>query len=126
MTVTAKDFVGNAIEWTCYYCNQDRTFRAGKTARLGADPCPVCGELRKPYVYPTKEQMEAAGCLPAPIVAVFKPNPEYLKPAGFSQDAPPRVLRVIPPTNVGYHPNGSPTHDWDSVVEDDNSWASER
>ena len=66
--------------------------------------------------------MEAAGCLPAPsykarrirrgaapIVAVFKPNPEYLKPAGYCLEAPPRVLRVLPPTNAGYFPDGGET-----------------
>ena len=109
MTVIAKDFVPNGIEWTCMLCGADRTFRAGKPAVFGADPCPFCGALRKPYVYPTREEMEAAGCLPAPIVAVFKPNPEYLKPAGFCLEAPPRLLRVLPPTNAGYFPDGGET-----------------
>jgi ssDNA-binding Zn-finger/Zn-ribbon topoisomerase 1 len=85
MTTIAKDYVPNGIEWTCYYCNKDRTFRAGKPAVYGADPCPVCGELRKPYKYPTEDEMRASGCIPAPA----------------------RVLRALPPTNVGHQV------DWD-------------
>jgi hypothetical protein len=105
MTYVMKDFQANAIEWTCWYCGADRTFRAGqRKPAYGADPCFCCGEYRKPYVYPTEEEMRASGCLTAPA----------------------RVLRPIPPTNWGYYQNGSPTQDWDSVVEDDNSWASER
>ena len=96
MTIIAKDFNPNGIEWTCNFCNRDRTFKAGKPPVFGADPCPVCGELRKPYVYPTREEMEAAGCLPAPA----------------------RVLRTLPPTNAGYYPDGSLTGEVGRALDD--------
>ena len=143
MTIIAKDYCPNGIEWTCYHCNRDRTFKAGKPPVFGADPCPVCGELRKPYVYPTRKEMEAAGCLPDPrlksmeltrvcineageitkeqldnAVAVFKPNPEYLKPAGYCLEAPPRVLRVLPPVNAGYYEDGSLTGEVGRALDD--------
>ena len=87
MTIIAKDMNPNGILWTCMLCGADRTFRAGKPAVYGADPCPFCGTLRKPYVYPTEAEMQAAGCLPAPA----------------------RVLRTLPPTNVGYYEDGTVT-----------------
>jgi hypothetical protein len=87
MTTIAKDMNPNGILWTCVLCGADRTFRAGKPAVYGADPCPFCGTFRKPYVYPTKAEMQAAGCLPTPA----------------------RVLRTLPPVNVGFTPDGCAT-----------------
>ena len=87
MTYVMKDYKANATEWTCPYCGKDRTFRAGRKPVYGADPCFCCGELRKPYTYPTEDVMRAAGCLPAPA----------------------RVLRTLPPTNAGFTPDGANT-----------------
>jgi hypothetical protein len=88
MTYTMPDYQANGIKWTCWYCGSDRTFRAGqRKPAYGADPCFCCGELRKPYVYPTEAEMQAAGCLPAPA----------------------RVLRTLPPVNVGFTPDGCAT-----------------
>jgi len=74
MTYTMPDYQANGIKWTCWYCGADRTFRAGqRKPAYGADPCFCCGEYRKPYAYPAKEEMGVFRTLP-PVNVGFTPD----------------------------------------------------